>query len=232
MGTPLIYLQTAKSTHHPHKIDDQHCKCRTGGGAYFAFFLGSDNPRTTPPDEEGLLWGWCVVRGPLYLSRIFWLFSKGSLVSEKIDQPWCSRSFSFAKRLQIGRQFAGVPRACRKYLTWFRALGKPQNTPEAPLTESHYFRYGQSGPGGQSTLRIARWGTFDRGHPLLYMIGRIATKRQGMEDQGPGLQALRLHCSVHCFELALGISKTGGPCCCTNPWRFPRNAHKNEAFQA
>ena len=61
--------RTAKSTHHPHKIDDQHRECKTGGGAYFAFFLGSDNSHTTPPkippDEEGLLWGWCVVRGPL-----------------------------------------------------------------------------------------------------------------------------------------------------------------------
>ena len=59
----------AKSTHHPHKIDDQHCKCKIGGGAYFALFLGSDNSHTTPPkippDKEGLLWGWCVVRGPL-----------------------------------------------------------------------------------------------------------------------------------------------------------------------
>ena len=43
---------------------------KTGGGAYFAFFLGSDNSHTTPPkklppDEEDLLWGWCVFRGPL-----------------------------------------------------------------------------------------------------------------------------------------------------------------------
>ena len=58
-----------KSTHHPHKIDDQHRECKTGGGAYFAFFFGSDNSHTTPTpkiplEEEGLLWGWCVVRGP------------------------------------------------------------------------------------------------------------------------------------------------------------------------
>ena len=33
----------------PHEIDDQHCECETGGGAYFAFFLGSDNSHTTPP---------------------------------------------------------------------------------------------------------------------------------------------------------------------------------------
>ena len=33
-----------KSTHHPHKIDNQHRECKTGGGAYFAFFLGSDKP--------------------------------------------------------------------------------------------------------------------------------------------------------------------------------------------
>ena len=53
----------------PHKIDNQHRECKTGGGAYFAFFLGSDNSHTTtpkiPPDVEGLLWGWRVVRGPL-----------------------------------------------------------------------------------------------------------------------------------------------------------------------
>ena len=39
--------QTAKSTHHPHKTDDQHRECKTGGGAYLAFFLGSDNSHTT-----------------------------------------------------------------------------------------------------------------------------------------------------------------------------------------
>ena len=54
-----------KSTHHPHKIDDQHRECKTGGGAYFAFFLGSENSHTTPPkippDEEGLFVG--MVRG-------------------------------------------------------------------------------------------------------------------------------------------------------------------------
>ena len=64
-----LFGQTAKSTHHPHKTDDQHRECKTGGGAYFSFLLGSDNSHTTPPkippDEEGLLWGWCVVRGPL-----------------------------------------------------------------------------------------------------------------------------------------------------------------------
>ena len=61
--------RTPKSTHHSHKIEDQHRECKTGGGAYFAFFLGSENSHTTPPKippEEGrLLWGWCVVGGPL-----------------------------------------------------------------------------------------------------------------------------------------------------------------------
>ena len=64
-------IRTAKSTHHPHKIDDQHRECKTGGGAYFVFFLGSENSYTTPPkippDQEGLLWGWCVVGGPLQI---------------------------------------------------------------------------------------------------------------------------------------------------------------------
>ena len=63
--TSRLKIRTAKSTHHPHKIDNQHRECKTGGGAYFAFFLASDNSHTTPPkippDEEGLLWG--VVRG-------------------------------------------------------------------------------------------------------------------------------------------------------------------------
>ena len=52
----------------PHKIDNQHRECKTGGGAYFAFFLGSKNSHTAskiPSDEEGLLWGWRVVGGPL-----------------------------------------------------------------------------------------------------------------------------------------------------------------------
>ena len=45
--------QTAKSTHHPHKIDDQHRECKIGGGAYFAFFLVSDNWHTTPFCGDG-----------------------------------------------------------------------------------------------------------------------------------------------------------------------------------
>ena len=65
--------QTAKSTHHPHKINNQHRECKTGGDAYFAFFLGPDNSHTTPlkrpPDEEGLLWGWSVVGGPLKITN-------------------------------------------------------------------------------------------------------------------------------------------------------------------
>ena len=36
---------------------------------HFAFLLGNDNshatPQKVPPGEEGLLWGWCVVGGPL-----------------------------------------------------------------------------------------------------------------------------------------------------------------------
>ena len=67
-------LKTAKSTHDPHKIDNQHRECKTGGGAYFAFFLASDNSHTTPPkippDEEGFLWGWCVVGGLLRVSEV------------------------------------------------------------------------------------------------------------------------------------------------------------------
>ena len=77
---------TGKSPHHSHKIDDQHRECKTGGGAYFAFFLNSDNSHTTPPkiplDEEGLLWGWCVVGGPLggsgrLFSDSFWVSAPG-----------------------------------------------------------------------------------------------------------------------------------------------------------
>ena len=77
LGGRFGYFHTA-STYHPHKIDDQHRECKTGGGAYFAFLLGSDNSHTTPPplpkippDKEGLLWGLCVVRSPLYLLFIF-----------------------------------------------------------------------------------------------------------------------------------------------------------------
>ena len=46
---PFPKIQTAKSTQYPHKIDDQHGECKTGGGAYFAFSLGSNTLHTTPP---------------------------------------------------------------------------------------------------------------------------------------------------------------------------------------
>ena len=48
----LCLFQTAKSTHHPHKIDDQHRKCKIEGGAYVAVFLGSDILHTTPPQNN------------------------------------------------------------------------------------------------------------------------------------------------------------------------------------
>ena len=59
----------------PPQLDDPHRERKIGGVAYyFAFFLGSDNLHTTPPPkispgEEGLLWEWCVIRGPLLF---FW----------------------------------------------------------------------------------------------------------------------------------------------------------------
>ena len=80
-----VLSQTANPRTTPHEIDDQHreCKILTGCGASLAFFLGSDSLHTTttppkkmPSDEEGLLWGLCVVRGPLFenpetLPRLF-----------------------------------------------------------------------------------------------------------------------------------------------------------------
>ena len=50
------FCQTAKSTHHPHKTDDQHHECKNWGVAYFAFFLGSNNSHTTPP-KNTTSWG-------------------------------------------------------------------------------------------------------------------------------------------------------------------------------
>ena len=50
-----ISNQTAKSTHHLHKINDQHRGCKTGGGAYFVFFLGSNNSHTTTPQKYHLM---------------------------------------------------------------------------------------------------------------------------------------------------------------------------------
>ena len=53
---------------------------RNWGWCVFTVFLGSNNSHTTPPkiplDEEGLLWGWCVVGGLLkavaFCSIFFW----------------------------------------------------------------------------------------------------------------------------------------------------------------
>ena len=43
----------------PPQIDDQHRKLKTTGGACFAFFLGSDNPHTTPtpPPQKNTTYG-------------------------------------------------------------------------------------------------------------------------------------------------------------------------------
>ena len=55
----------------PQNSIDQNRECKTGGDVHFAFFLGSGNSHHHPPppkirpDEEGLLWGWCVGRSPL-----------------------------------------------------------------------------------------------------------------------------------------------------------------------
>ena len=51
--------QTAKSTHRAHKIDDQHHECKAGGGAYFAFFLGFRQFRTSPPQKYHPMKGFC-----------------------------------------------------------------------------------------------------------------------------------------------------------------------------
>ena len=48
-------IQTAKSTHHPHKIVDQDRGCKTGGGACFALFSGSDNSHTNPHKKSHLM---------------------------------------------------------------------------------------------------------------------------------------------------------------------------------
>ena len=37
-------IQTANSTHHPHKIDNQRRECKIGGGAYFSFFEAAPRP--------------------------------------------------------------------------------------------------------------------------------------------------------------------------------------------
>ena len=48
-GVPLWFRYlAATATHHPHKSDDQHRECRIGGGAYFAFSLGSDKTELPP----------------------------------------------------------------------------------------------------------------------------------------------------------------------------------------
>ena len=54
--------QSFPTTHHPHKIKDQHCECKTGCGAYFPYFIVSDHSpsgKSQPYWEYGLLkWRW------------------------------------------------------------------------------------------------------------------------------------------------------------------------------
>ena len=70
---PVMSLQTPKSTHHPTKSTLNIASAKLGVVRILPFFLASDNSHTTPqkipPDEEGLLWGWCVVGGPLSLGE-------------------------------------------------------------------------------------------------------------------------------------------------------------------
>ena len=86
-----IRIQAAKSTHHPHKIDNQHRECKTGGGANFCLFLrfrqfAHHHPPKRSPDEEGLLWGWCVVRGSL---RIHWNAGTACVSECVLKTPAC-----------------------------------------------------------------------------------------------------------------------------------------------
>ena len=76
-GNPSSF-QTAKSTHrHPQKRQPTSRVPNWGGVCFFAFFLGPENshitpplPQKIPPDEEGLLWGWCMARSPLSLRQV------------------------------------------------------------------------------------------------------------------------------------------------------------------
>ena len=65
------FNQSAKSTHQQRQIDDQHRECKTGVVRILPPLVPTlrtpppPPPQKIPPDEEGLLWGWCVVRGLL-----------------------------------------------------------------------------------------------------------------------------------------------------------------------
>ena len=81
-GTPP-FCQAPKSTHHPHKIGDRHRVCKTGGGAYFAFVLGSDNLYTPPPKKKTTRWERSFVgmvrgsRSPILAGTLLHFFGKG-----------------------------------------------------------------------------------------------------------------------------------------------------------
>ena len=82
----MYVFRTAKSTHHPHKIDDQHRECKTGGGAYFAFFF-------RPAVSGGMDW-W---RMEWPFSRARKIFIRGRIFQE---DPWNSEERAIFAKVQ------------------------------------------------------------------------------------------------------------------------------------
>ena len=92
--------RTAKSTHHPHKIDDQNRECKIGGSAYFAFlfrdFLKAHDETTTAIKRRKVS---CTSSGNC---RIFDLSFHGRCIS---------RSLQDSAEVVISRLLAGKCRS-------------------------------------------------------------------------------------------------------------------------
>ena len=64
--------------HHPTKSKNKHRECKTGGGAYFACFLGSDDSHTTLPKKH-TWWGKVFCGDRAWLAVPYFLLSEKSL---------------------------------------------------------------------------------------------------------------------------------------------------------
>ena len=199
--------QTAKSTHHPHKIDDQHRKCKIGGGAYFAFLLGSDNSHTTPQklprDEEGLLFrrtqegcGCLGGANPAAFPQARPIFQQPFSLPESA-QTFAGIAFGACRK--IGEEFSSSVEICRKTFPagnfgqpqpsrvfWFMGILRGSRSPTRNLlSERHWHDCILFGGSVCQLLRNLGHYCHMAGRSVIFDFSRVAHVRSWHKPWGP-----------------------------------------------